>query len=264
MQGIHCGTGGRKLNIEIEKFAIEKQKNRFSSSLILVADLPVYEYLSDSLVYRGTFFYDYIYTPRTRKETLEQSTENILAKWHTEFKLGLLSLKMDSISRSMQEYNNFMTNRSVHSLYLNTNVAAFAGYNWWGLQGEIYFTRPETSSESRYVTGIFRYQNTSEYESFAIGKQADHYIFRRGPNWLFDLDFNFLIGLCKWKEIEKYEPTLYQLFDIELSSIQSIVYSPINHKAITFRCGLIEDLNYVIKRKPKFNAGLIVGLGIKL
>lgn len=264
MQGTRCDTGDRKIYIEIGKFAIEKQKNRFSSSLLLQADLPVYENIDDSMMYRGTFFYDYLYIPRKRKETLEESTVNILAKWHTEFKLGLLSLKIDPQSRSMQGYTNFISDRSVHSLYLNTTVAAFAGINWWGVQGEIYFSRPETSSGNHYLAGIFRYQNTTEYESFAIGKQAEHYIFRRNQNWIFDLDFNFLIGFCKWKEIETSEPTLYQLFDFELSSVQSIAYNPINHKGITFRCGAIEDLNYVIKRKPKFHAGIMLGFGVKL
>jgi hypothetical protein len=264
LQGLQCNATDQKYSIEIEKFSIEKQKSRFSSSLILVADLPVYKNINDSLHYEGTFFYDYIYTPRIKKESLEQSTENILAKWHTQFKLDLFSLKMDSISRAQQEYSNFITISSIHSLYLNTGIATFVGYNWWGFQGEIFFTRPETSIGNRYLAGIFRYQNTPEYESFAIGKQSDHYMYRRNPNWLFDLDFNFLIGFCKWKQIETYDPTLYQLFDIELSSVQSMVYNPINHKGICFRLGIIESLNYVIERNPKCFAGILFGFGVKL
>jgi hypothetical protein len=263
-KGDLCNTADRQLQIEIEKFYIEEQKGRFYSSLILVADLPVYEKINDSLIYQGTFFYDYEYFPQTKKEPLGQSTENIMAKWHTEFKLDMLSLKMDSLSRSVREYSNFITNQFARSLYLNTSVASFAGYNWWGIQAEISFLRPETNSRNRYLAGIFRYQNTPDYESFAIGKQSEHYTYRRSPNWLFDLDFNFLIGFCKWKDIEKYQPTLYQLFNMELSSVQSIIYSPINRRGITLRLGTIESLNYVIERNPKFYAGIFVGFGVKL
>jgi hypothetical protein len=263
-KGIQCDTPSREFHLEIEKFSIEKYKGRFSSSLYLIADLPVFEYVNDTMIYRGTYFYDYLYTPRAKKETLEQSTENLLNAWHTEFKLGLLGLKSDFSNPLLQNSTNFITDRSVRSLYANTGVASFFGINWWGLQGEIYFMRPETNRRNHYMSGIIRYQNTKEYESFALGKQSEHYIYRRNPDWLFDIDFNFLIGFCKWKELDKYEPTLYQLFNFELSSVQSIVYNPLNRRGLTFRFGIIENMNYIIERDIQFQAGLLLGIGVKL
>jgi hypothetical protein len=261
-RGLKCDSAKYIYDLSIDKFSVIKQNSRFSSSLVLEADMPVYRFVNDSSIYMGTLYYDYIYLPG-RKETLEKSTQSILSKWHTEFKLDLLSLKSDSFMQQ-KELSNFITDKSTRSLYLNTSVATFIGYNWWGFQGEIYFQRPETSYVNRYNAGIFRYQNTKEYESFALGKQSDHYMFRRSNDWLFDLDFNFLIGFCKWKDLEKIQPTFYQLFDFEISSSQTIQYSPLNNKGLTFRIGTIESFNFVIDRKPKFFAGAIFGLGIRI
>jgi hypothetical protein len=263
-KGIPCDSSGRQFLLEIEKFSIEKQKGRISTSVALVADIPVYEYLNDSLTYRGTFYYDYTYIPHAKKESLELSTTNLLSDWDTEFKLGLISLKSDLDNSSLQLSPNFITDRSVHSLYINGSVASFIGLNWWGLQGEVYFMRPETNQRNHYISGIIRYQNTPEYESFAFGRQADHFVFRNKADWTFDIDLNALLGFCKWKEIEKFDPTLYQIFNIELSSVQSLVYNPINRKGFTVRIGIIENINYIIERDIMFQAGAFLGLGIKL
>ncbi len=259
-----CDSSDKNYRIEINKFQIEKQKGKFRSLTYLVADLPVYEKVNDAWIYRGTFFYDYLYLPQVKKEKLAQSTENVIGKWQTEFKLDLLTLCLDSSLRSQQQYSNFIADRAVKSLYMNTTATAFMGYRWWGFQGEISFTRPETNARSEYSAGIFRYQNTSSYQSFAIGKQSKHILFRRSDSWLFDVDFNFLIGFCKWKDVERDKPTLYQLFDLELSSVQSVIINPINSKGLILRFGIIENMNYVVVRRPEFQAGLVIGLGLKI
>jgi hypothetical protein len=262
--GIPCDTSGRQLHIEINKFSIEKQKGRMSSNLYLQADLAVYEYVGDSLAYQGTFYYDYFYISHRKRENLEESTTNLLHDWHTEYKLGLMGMRSSNTDPDNRHFSNFIADKSVRSLYVNTTVASFVGINWWGLQAEVYFARPETNKSNRYISGIVRYQNLKDYESLAIGRNSEHTIIRQNAGWTFDIDYNFLIGLCKWKDPEAYDPTLYQLFDFELSSIQSLEYNPINRKALTFRVGVIESLDYMINRTILLQAGLIVGLGIKL
>jgi hypothetical protein len=249
--------------LELEKFLIEKEKGRFGSSTNLVADIPVYEKVQDSNIWRGTLYYDYPYTSEIKKESLVQATENHLQKWHTDFKLDLMSLRSeDGAAHPM--HSNLVTDPKIKSLYLNTGIAAFYGYNWWGLQGEVYFSRPESNRRNHYMGGIIRYQNNPDYETFAFGSRAEHFFFRRNEKWVFDIDLNFLLGFCKWKHVDVEEPTLYQIFDFELSSIQSFIYNPINEKGLTFRMGIIENFSYVIGKMPKFQIGGLLGIGVKL
>jgi hypothetical protein len=263
-KGFSCDRSGREYHLEINKFLIEKQKGRLNSSLYLVADIPVYEYVNDSMVFRGTFFYDYLYFPQAKRESIEESTQNILRDWHTDFKLGLLSLNSKPSERPIENCANLITDKSIRSLYVNSSIASFVGINWWGVQGEVFFMRPETNKRNRYISGIIRYQNSTEYESISLGKQSEHYFYRLNSGWTFDIDYNFLIGFCKWKELDESKPTLYQLMDFELSSAQTIEYNPLNKRGLTCRLGFIESINYIIARDLKFRIGLFLGIGVKI
>ena len=263
--GISSDTGNTyKYVLDIRKFEIETKKRRFTKPVYLVADIPVYRPDADTLRYLGTLYYDYLYQPLAKKETPVESTENLLNKWHTEFRIDLLTIPSISLDVNPDITPNFITDPKVKSLYLQTLGAIFAGLNWWGLQGEVYFSRPETNSQNTYTTGIIRYQNNSDYESFSLGKNSEHITWRKSRNLMLDADLNILLGFCKWKDIEINKPTIYQLFDVELSSVQSIVFNPINSRGLLARIGLIENISYVIDKKVKLQAGLFFGLGIKL
>jgi len=267
--GIFSGISrdtSRKYNyvLDIRKFEIETKKRRFSKQVYLVADIPVYEHIDDTNHYLGTLYYDYLYLPQAKKESPSKSTENLLTRWHTDFKIDLLTIESVSSGTTPDITPNFISDPKIKSLYLNTIGGTFIGLDWWGVQGEVYFTRPETDTRNHYASGIIRYQNNPDYESFALGKSSEHYTLRRNRNLILDADLNILLGFCKWKDIEIHNPTLYQLFDMELSSVQSIVYNPLNARGIIVRIGVIENLSYVINKKLKLQAGLFLGLGFKL
>jgi len=245
----------------IDKFVIEEQKGRIGKSKYLIADIPVYLETDDSLVYQGTLFYNYRYLPMKKKETLKESTENLLSKWHTDFNLNIMTLRIDD--EQYLEDNNFLKDKAVKSLYLNSNVTFFSGYKWWGFQGEIYFTRPETNRKNHYQGGIIRYQNYKDYDVFAVGRKAEHFYNRLNKKWVLDIDLNILMGFCRWKDIDDQNPKLYQVFDFELSSIQGLAYIPLNKSCFNARFGIIENLSYIIEDRVRFNIGLVAGIGYK-
>lgn len=247
--------------LNIDKFIIEKQARRFSNSAVLVADIPVYIKQSDSLIYKGTLYYDYQYIPEGKRESLTVSTENLLEKWHREFKIDLLSLRARTGNKIIVQ--NFIAGEKVKSLSLSSRTDVLAGYNWWGLQGELCFTRPETDERTRNTGSLIRYINNVDYESFAFGKKSEHSFFRRNKNMALDVDLNILLGLCKWKDVAAEAPTLYQIFDFQVSSIQSLMFNPVNSKGMIFRVGIIENFSYVIGKKPKFLVGGVLGIGVK-
>jgi hypothetical protein len=255
--------GCKEYRIDIEKFEIMDKNGRFSSSVVLTADMHIYEFQDDTIREIGTLFYDYPYRYRSKKESLEQSTENLMYDWQTDFKLDLLMMQAVHQGDGPEITSNFISDPKVKSLYLNTRVGAFAGLNWYGFQGELFFMRPETKPQDRYSSGIIRYQNCLDYESFSVGRKSGHRFWRRNRNLAFDIDANILMGVCNWKDIETSEPALYQLFDFEVSSVQSMVYNPLNKDGFTFRGGIIENANYVIGRMPTFHIGIFAELGFK-
>lgn len=255
-------AGKRNYELRITHFVIEKQPRKFSAPVVLAADIQVYHNQPDSLKYLGTLYYDYPYTGKAKGEDLAVSTQKHLNQWHGEFKIDLISLQ--AVNPNQSATGNFITNPATKSLYMNTRLDGFAGVNWWGMQGEIIFSRPETSSRSIRNGALVRYMQNKDYESIAFGKKSEHLIFRRSELLTIDLDLNILLGFCKWKNIEESEPTLYQIFDFELSSIQSVMINPLNRKGVLLRVGIIENLSYVIGKPPRLLVGGVVGVGIKI
>ena len=256
--------GRNEYSLDIDQFSIEERKGKLSKSLYLVADLRISENIRDSTFHLGTFYYDFRYLPGKRKETLTESTEKLLSDWSREFKVDLLTMNSTNPDASPETATNFIPDPGVKSLYLNTQAAMFIGLGWYGFQGEIFFTRPETDYSSNYSSGIVRYQKNKDYQSFAIGRKATHTVWRRNEKIIFDVDLNILMGFCKWNDMELSQPKLYQLFDLEISSVQSIMYDPLNRGGILLRGGLIENFSYIVGKTPKFQAGLFIGIGVKI
>lgn len=254
---------GKTYQLSIEKFEILDKQGRMSSHYLLQADIGVLERRGDSLVQIGTLFYDYPYYPRSRKETYTRSVQELYHAWHTDFKLDLMSLQTIRRGAGTELTPNFITDPDVQSLYLNAKAGALVGLNWYGFQGELYFSRPETEVQGHYQSGLIRYIHRPDYESFAIGRKTNHRYWRLNENWTFDIDANFLVGFCKWQDHAETDPTLYQLFDLELSSIQSMVYYPLNRKSFSFRMGLIENASYIIGNVPTLEIGLYLEAGYK-
>ncbi len=259
---IDC-NGSTGFSLHINKFEIEKRKGRFSSSTFLVADIPVYEYKNDSAYYRGTFYYDHEYIPLNKKESSAGSKENLLYNWHTTFKTDLLRLNILNLNDSETLPANLIIDPLVKPLYLHIQATAIAGLKWYGFQGEMFFTRPEVQSLNKTRSGIVRYQNNPDYESLGIGRNSEHINLRVNKNFLFDADLNILIGFLKWKEVTTQKPTLYQIINAELSSIQSIDFNQQNKKGFTTRIGIMESLAYIYNKKLRFQAGAVISLGYK-
>lgn len=253
---------GKTYQLVIKKFEVEKQSFRFSSSTVLSADIVMYLEKDDSLHYEGTFFYDFPYERKKGKQSVSEITENLLSKWDTQFKLDLLSVNAQGLESRIGTVN-FIRDPNVKSLYLNSVATAMYGIKWWGLQGEMYFTRPETDQKNRVQSTLVRYQDNDLYQSVSFGRKAEHLTSRFTPDLSTDVDLNILFGLCKWKDVEINKPTLYQVFDMELSSIQSLLYNPVNRKGFIFRLGVIENLQYIIERPLRFQVGLTAGIGYK-
>ncbi len=249
--------------LEINKFEIEKRKGRFATSTFLVADIPVYQSRNDSLYYCGTLYYDHLYRPLKKKESLTESAGNLLQSWHSTFETDMVALSTRD-QKVMQEISpNFITNPSIRPLLMNIQTGIFGGRKWYGFQGEIFFTRPETNKNSKYVSGIIRYQNNPDYESLAIGRNSEHFTFRQDKNLVFDIDLNILLGFLKWKNLEANKPTIYQIINGEVSSVQSIMFNRQNTQGFTARIGTMETLGYIYDKKLRFQIGGFAGLGYK-
>ncbi len=251
-------------SLDITKFQIVERKSKLGKGTFLEADLQLYRHQNDSAVWVGTFYYDYSSPERTKKEPVSLASQKLLSRWHRDLKLDLLLFNARPADGTSQREGNFISDPNVRPLYLITRSACFVGRQGWGMQGELFFSRPETRAFTRSTSGIIRYKNTARYESFALGRTAEHFQWRLVSNWVFESDMNLLLGVCKWKDIEVNRPKLQQLFETSLSSVQSLNFSPKNSRTLTGRIGLMEDVSYIIDRRIQLQLGLFLGMGFKI
>ncbi|MFO7658701.1 MAG: hypothetical protein R6W78_16700, partial [Bacteroidales bacterium] len=247
--------------LKINRFEIERRKERFASVTYLKADIPVFENKNDSQYFIGTLYYDHLYHPQQKREPRAASTENHLQSWHRTLRTDLIKINAISKGAPPELAPNLIRDPAIPPLFLNFQTGLFTGLNWYGVQAELYFNRPETESRNKQVSGIVRYQNNADYESFAFGRNSEHYKFRINDNFVFDIDLNILFGFLKWKDIKVHKPSIYQIINIEASSIQSFMFAGKNKRGFTGRLGAIETAGYVFDKKMRWQAGLFLGLG---
>ena len=117
--------------------------------------------------------------------------------WHIAFKTDLIRSNTLQDNANEELPPNLIIAPDDKPLYVQIRTGAFAGRNWYGLQGEIFFSRPEISNRYKTTSGIVRYQNNSDYESLSIGRNSEHFTFRKNDNLSLDIDLNILLGFLK-------------------------------------------------------------------
>ncbi len=261
MRGFRQSSGPLDtLLLDIDYFIIDRYKGNFGSSYILKADFPVYKLSASDTLRAGTLVYNYSYQPAGKKQKRSRICEQILENWHTEFKLDLM-VTAGYLHNDNPAPENLIETPLKRAHFLHANVGTVVGLKFWQLEGELYFTRPETAKQQWFLGNIVRYQHTPDFEMIGFGKKSEHFAGRIDERWTFDIASNILFGFLKWKETEDIK--LYQILQLSLSSVQAIAYNKKNTGGIQCKAGFFENFYYVIDMKPKLQAGIYLGAGYK-
>ena len=246
-----------RMELIIEHFIIKKEKRRFSAYYVLETDITgIIE--NDSI---GYLSYNYRYHPQSRRKSIEQISEELMKDWHLQFKLDLMNVHNHSQKNAVQVNDNFINQPYNRSHFFTAAGNGVIGLDFWQVDAELYFSRPETHSAQVFQGGILRYQNTPELEMIGFGGRSEHFQKRISQKTLFDINTNFLIGFNKWRNQENIK--LQQVIQFSLSSSQSISLNPQNNPGWVLKVGLFENLYYIIEKTPKLQIGLYFGGGYK-
>ena len=244
----------------IDYFYIDRHRGYLANPYILQADIPVYKLSANDTIPAGILAYNYTYQPARRKDKRAKVCEQIMQKWYTEFKMDLM-ITAGYLQNENPAPENLIRTPLKKAHFLHVLVGSVIGLNFWQVEGELYFTRPETDRHQTFLGSIVRYQHTPDYEMIGFGKKTEHFATRINDSWNFDIASNVLVGVLKWKETENIK--LYQIPQFSLSSFQTVGYNRKNAGGIQLKAGLFENLYYVIEMKPKLQAGIYLGAGFK-
>ncbi len=246
--------------LEIDYFLIERYNGRLFNPYILRADLPVYSKVDTTKKFIGTLSYNLKYKPLKRKTPKKETCEVMLNRWHTQLKLDLIRLNGFHATNS-EKPDRLIIKKFNKPHFLNLNIGGVVGINFIQIEGELFFTRPETKQNQWFISNIVRYQQTKDFEMIGFGKKSEHFNKRFNENFSLDISSNFLIGLNKWKVTN--DKTLYHLVNFSLSSNQSICFNKKNISSWKLNAGLFENFYYIISMKPKIQFGIYLSTGYK-
>ncbi len=245
------------LSLEINYFSIKKKNFHFSAFYALEADIYIYKNQKPL----GMLSYNYPYTPANSKTPVPVVHEQVINAWQQAVKIDLLTSSAffrDSLTTKPEVYLPVQMSKPE---YLNLGVAIIAGIDFWQVDGELYFTRPETTKRNLYRAGLIRYQYTDDFEMISFGKRTEHLFLRISPMWAIDINSNLLIGINKWHNAEEIK--LEQIFQLSASSAQALAFGKVNQPGMTFRLGLFENVYYIVYMAPKIQLGVYLSAGYK-
>lgn len=247
--------------LDIHDLSIRYRTGWLFPAFVLSAVIPVYHGDDDSLVLAGSLVYNNDYK-KLKREKFSAACPRILYTWYPQLQEDLDAISRGREAGSTRGERLFWVEGMIpREERMHLAVSGTMGLNWWQAEAEIWFTGVETTSKWVYTTSILRYQNQREFESIAIGKGIEHLRYRLNPLISYDGSFSLLIGINKWKNLREVQPTLYQIPQLNVSTVQSLVLAASNRRGLFLRAGVQGNFYYIYDKKPGFQAGLYLGAG---
>jgi hypothetical protein len=247
--------------LDIRDLSIRYRRSRFFPAFVLSAIIPVYQGDEDSLVLAGSLVYNNDYK-KLRREKVDAACPRILYTWYPQFREDLAVISRDHEAGSTSgERLYWMEGVIPPEERMHLAVSGTIGPDWWQAEAEIWFTGVETCRKWICTSSILRYQNHREFESIAFGKGTEHLRYRLNPFISYDASFSLLIGINKWKNLQEMKPTLFQIPQLNISTLQSVVLAAPNRRGLFIRAGVQGNLYYIYDKKPGFQAGFYLGAG---
>lgn len=261
-QHLSTNTKSDSCSLGIEYFYIEKYNGRLSSPLVLKANIRIDSVTNGKSKYMGTLIYNN--TVRPPKKTQKTDIyENMLLQWSRDLKLDLIEIANAHKTIVPKNLPSRLVTESLRRPnFANLTTAVVIGNGFWQLEGEFYFTRPQTTERRWFKSNMIRYQNTTDYEAIFYGRKSEHIHQPLKENILFDMSTHLFIGINKWKETE--EVKLWDIIQLSASSSQTLNYELKNKQGFIFKLGAFENIAYIYDRDIILQFGAYIGIGYKL
>lgn len=246
----------------IHQFNVVPSKVFRKTNYTLYATIELNKASANQSKLLGTFYYEYPFK-QSNKLPVKDAYENLFDAWMRQFTSDVLTVNSGLDLIVQEPVYHFRREMPAIKKNLYTSIEAFYGLNFWGIDGEVWFSEPEGNQVFNRTTGIIRYVNHGNFQSIAFGNNVRHWNYRLSEQWLFTHKIGFLLGLNNWKDMETTAHKMEEIFMLNLSFTQRITYNPLDKPGIVFGIGLIEDAHYIIYHQAKLKIGLSLNCAYK-
>jgi hypothetical protein len=249
----------KKIKLEIRQFDVNTRKRDFlSTSYICNAAISVYSLSNNKENFEGTFLYENE-VAKTRKSDVgyEAAIDDWKIKFIEDMQKILNCNDTCKIYNFRKEPNAWRKNMLVNSEFA-------VGPGSWLIDAEIVFSRPESEKKFYREGSCLRLRKEKKYESFETSLKNKQTFIRLNDNYLFVMKTKTFLGLNRWNANEYKKHGLEDVFLLDISLSQQIMYNKFYKRSITAGLGIMEDVTYLYSENFKFHPYLLIQLGIKL
>ncbi|MDZ7260759.1 MAG: hypothetical protein ONB05_01385 [candidate division KSB1 bacterium] len=132
------------------------------------------------------------------------------------------------------------------------------------IDGRLHFTFPEARRLSFNSADIIRFRHQKKFDSIEYGLVNHALNYRLNPRYLFQFRSHLLLGLNRWKDMNRVKHKLYDALIGDFSISQSLQYHPQYARTLILGVGLYQSVYYLYSSDFKFQFGLLVYLGGKI
>lgn len=144
-----------------------------------------------------------------------------------------------------------------------SDMAILTGGNFL-IDAYLTFVFPEINKSRLQSVGSMRYRHMERFDSIEWGVISEWVIRRFHPAWVMRFKSQLMFGLNRWNDMKTFKHELYDAFLLDFSLGQSVHYHPKNSRSITLGLGLIENVYYIYSTGIRFDAGLMIQIGMQL
>ena len=254
------------ISLSINEFRTGVRKGGFIQEYYLKSYIGFtrYKNIDDSAGISGKLVYETTIPFKSAKKKTEIAYEKVINEWHREFVNDLNNISLTDESAWNQIVPGLRDETFIYKNKLCGISSFLAGIDWYGVEGEIFFSSPEANNFFIRNLSTVRYINTEKYESILMGKNNENFNWRINNSLIFQVQSKLLFGLNRWKDIETTEHGLEEVMQFCLGLTQNIQYDIKENGRFIFGIGLLEDLYYIMYENYDIRYGIKLTLGFKL
>jgi hypothetical protein len=214
--------------------------------------------------YRGTLVYENQSAIWKNKKQPQKEYESFIDSWKLDFIKDMNAIVKKTSNDSTYKCPNLIKKQTGFdkNMLLSTDIAI--GRDSWTVDGEIMFSGPEPNRPFYRVGNLLRYRHDKRYEAIEFSIARKQYNYRLNDNFLFIVKPKLFWGLNNWNENEYRKHGLEDVFLLDCSVSQTLLFNPFYKKSIIFGFGLMEDVTFIYSEPATVNLYFMFQLGIKL
>ncbi|MFA9388674.1 MAG: hypothetical protein ACERKD_02625 [Prolixibacteraceae bacterium] len=249
-------------SVSIHYFNIVPSKTLGKRNFTLYSSIETAKHHEADSIFLGTFYYEQSYMQKA-KLPIEEGYEILLDAWMRRLTSDVLTVGSGVDELMGEPLYHFRNGGRAVDKNFYTGAEFFAGLNFWGVDGEIWFSEPEGNPIFNRTIRMVRYVNHPDFQSIAFGNGVRLWNYRISENWLFTHKIAFMMGINNWKDMQTTPHKLEEILLFDLSFTQRISYNRFDQKGLVFGLGFIEDAHYIVYHKPKLKIGLSLNCAYK-